>query len=78
MASGQGLHCLLTEISMENAVKMKTSTKTPKTRNGLIQMIRMDKSTGQKCKPHFERASKQEVTKVVPLVNMTVNMDMYP
>ena len=26
-ASDQGLHCLLTEISMENAVKMKTFTK---------------------------------------------------
>ena len=26
-ASDQGLHCLLTEISMENAVKMKTPTR---------------------------------------------------
>ena len=24
-ASDQGLHCLLTDVSMENAVKMKTS-----------------------------------------------------
>ena len=46
--SDQGLHCLLTEISMENAVKMKTSQETPKTRNGLTQMIRMDTSAGQK------------------------------
>ena len=47
VASDQGLHCLRTEISMEIAVKMKGSTKTPKTRTGFIQMIRMDKSTGQ-------------------------------
>ena len=42
-ASDQGLHCLHTNVSMENAVKMKTST----TRNGPILMIRMEKSTGQ-------------------------------
>ena len=48
-ASDQDLHCLLTEISMENTVKMeKNPLETHKTRNGLIRMIRMDKSTGQK------------------------------
>ena len=47
MAADQDLHCLLTEISMENAVKIKTSTRDPKTRNELIQMTRMDKSTVQ-------------------------------
>ena len=44
----QNLHCLLTEISMENAVKMKTPTRNPITRNRLILMIRMDKSTDHK------------------------------
>ena len=44
-ASDQGLHYLLTEISKENPVK--NVPETPKTRNGLIQVIRMDKSTGQ-------------------------------
>ena len=29
--------------------KMKHPSESPKTRNGLIQMIRMEKSTGQKC-----------------------------
>ena len=43
-SSDQRLHCLLTEISMDNAVKMKIST--PKTRNGLIQMITMEQSPG--------------------------------
>ena len=33
---------------MENAVKMKASTRNLKTGNGLVLMIRMDKSTGQK------------------------------
>ena len=42
-ASDRGLHCLISEITMENAVKIKT-----KTTNGLIQMIRMDKLTSQK------------------------------
>ena len=45
-ASDQGLHCLLTEISMENTVKNILSKLPPETRNGLVQMIRMDKSTG--------------------------------
>ena len=34
-----------TGIPMQNTIEMKTSAKT---KNGLIQMIRMDKSTGQK------------------------------
>ena len=53
-ASGQGLHNLLSEISMENAKKWKHPPETPKTKNGLIRIIKMDKSTGQKrvsCKP---------------------------
>ena len=47
MASKRGLHCLCTAISMDVIVKMKNPPETPKTRNGLIQMIRMDNSTGQ-------------------------------
>ena len=49
--SDQGRHCMLIEISMENAVKMKTTYhKNPKNRNGLIQVVRMGKTTGQKKK----------------------------
>ena len=48
MVSDQVPHCLLAEISMENIVKIKHPPKPPKTRNGLIQIIKMDKSTGQK------------------------------
>ena len=49
VASYQGLHCLLKKIYMESAVKMiKHPPETLKTMNGLIQMIRMDKSTGLK------------------------------
>ena len=49
VASELGLHCLITEISTENAGKIKKQPpETPKTRNGLIQMIRMDKSICQK------------------------------
>ena len=47
MATDQGLCCLVTEISMKNTVKMKYQPITPKTRNGLIQMIRMGYSIGQ-------------------------------
>ena len=47
-ASDQGLQSLLTEISIENAVKMKQLQETLKTRKELIQMIKMDKSTAQK------------------------------
>ena len=46
-ASELGLHCLLTEISIENAVKINPPD-IPQPGNGLVQMIRMDKSTGQK------------------------------
>ena len=47
-ASDQDLHCLLTEISVKSAVKIENPPEKPKTRNGIIQMIRMDKSTSQK------------------------------
>ena len=47
-APDEGLRCLLTEISVQNTVKMKTSTRTPKTRNGLVQMIKIDKSAYRK------------------------------
>ena len=33
---------------MENTVKMKIFTRTPRNTNGLIQMISMDESIGQK------------------------------
>ena len=53
--SDQGLQCLLTEISMENAVKMRKSSENPKTSNGLLQMIRMNEYPGQKrVKTEFE------------------------
>ena len=48
VTSDQSLQRLLSEISMENAVKLNTFFRNPKTRSGLIQIIRMDKSTGQK------------------------------
>ena len=50
--SDQDLNCLLTEIFMENGVKINT----PKTRNGFIQMIGMDKSNGKKLvnKKYFD------------------------
>ena len=37
-----------TETSMENAMKQEHPTKNPRTRNGLLLMIMMDKSTVQK------------------------------
>ena len=43
-ASDQGLHCLLTGISSQNTAKVKIFTRTPITRNGFIQTIRMDQS----------------------------------
>ena len=46
-AFDQGLHCLLTEISMESTGKGKHPPEAPKTKIELIQMIRMDKPTGQ-------------------------------
>ena len=47
-ASELGQHCLLTGISMQNTVKIKTSLETSHTRNELIQMIRIDKSNDLK------------------------------
>ena len=42
---------------MESAVKMKTFlSKNPKARNGITQMIRMDKSTGQKGLKEYMRS----------------------
>ena len=43
MASDQGLHCLLTGISIQN----KSTPDTPKFGDGLVKLIRMEKSTGQ-------------------------------
>ena len=39
---------IFSQESMQNTVKLKIFTESPETRNGLNQMIRMDKSTGQK------------------------------
>ena len=47
-AAKQGLYCLLTGISMRSTIKVKIFTRNSKTTNGLVQMIRMDKSVGQK------------------------------
>ena len=47
-ASDQGLHCLLTDISMQNTITMKTSARIPSTCNGLIQMLKTDKFTDQR------------------------------
>ena len=44
----ESLHCLLTEVSMQNTVKVKYSPETSKSTNRLSQMIRMNKSTCQK------------------------------
>ena len=49
-ASVQNLHCLPTGISMLITVKVKTFTKTPKARNGLIQMIKMKKVVNKSAK----------------------------
>ena len=46
-ASDQGLHCLLTGISIQNRIKMKKYTRHPKIRNGLVQLIRMEKPIRQ-------------------------------
>ena len=49
MLSDQDLHCILQGIAVQNIVKLKKRLpETPKTRNGLIQMVRMGKSAGQK------------------------------
>ena len=48
-APDESQHFLRDGISMQNIYKKnETVTRTPKNRNGLIQMIRLDKSTGQK------------------------------
>ena len=48
-ASDQGLHCLLTGISIRNKIKKKIKSKsdTPNIENGLVRLIRMEKSTKQ-------------------------------
>ena len=48
VASDQDLPCLLVGSPMQNIVKIKNPPETPQTRNGLVQIIRMNKSTGQK------------------------------
>ena len=48
VASELGLHYFLTGTTMQITINGKHPLETPKTRNGLIQMIKMDKSTGQK------------------------------
>ena len=49
VASGNGLRCLHTGVSMQNTItKWKLPPETPKIRNGPIRMIQMEKSTGQK------------------------------
>ena len=47
-ASGQVLHCLCTGIPIQNTVKRKYSPGTPENRTELFQILRVDKSTGQK------------------------------
>ena len=46
--SDQGSDCFLTRISMQNTVKVKTFARNPKTRNGLIHVIKIGKSSAQK------------------------------
>ena len=48
-ASDQGRHCLITGISIRNIIKKEKLHHTPllKIGNGLIQFIRMDRSTRQ-------------------------------
>ena len=40
--SNQGLHCLLTGISIKNKIKWKSTPDTPKMTNGLVQYIRIE------------------------------------
>ena len=68
VASEQCLHCLFAGISMQNTTNMKTSTRTPKTRNGLIQIIRMKKFTGLK------RVSGSNSAKYLLMVGLHFNM----
>ena len=46
--SEQGIHCLLTGISMRYTKRRKNPTEKPKTTNKFVQMNRLDESTGQK------------------------------
>ena len=48
VASDQGEHCLSQEFKKIIKYYEKFSLETPKTRNGLTQMKKMDKSTAQK------------------------------
>ena len=48
VASDQGQHSLLTEIFIENGLKIKYPPEPPKTRNRIIQMIKMDMFIGHK------------------------------
>ena len=43
-ASGQGLQCLHSEISIKNKIKIKKYTRHPSNKNGLVQLIRMEQS----------------------------------
>ena len=46
--SDQGVHCLLIRISIRKRIKMgKNTLDAPKIGNGLMKLIRMDKSTGR-------------------------------
>ena len=46
-ASNQDLHCLLTGMSIQNNIKMKSTSDTPPFEDGFVQLIRMDKSIRQ-------------------------------
>ena len=46
-ASDQGLHCLLTGISIRNRIKMTKYTRHPKIGSERVQLIRMKQSTRQ-------------------------------
>ena len=52
---------LLTGISVQNRIKMKTSSRNPKARNGFVPTIRMDKFTYQKLKGLKNKQKKQAV-----------------
>ena len=60
VASDQGLHNLLTGISVQNRIKMKTSSRNPKARNGFVPTIRMDKFTYQKLKGLKNKQKKKQ------------------
>ena len=48
VASDQGLHCLHTGIFHAKYSKWENISETPKATNGLMKMIKIDKSAGQK------------------------------